>query len=236
MNPTVSIIVVARGLWDMTKQSIEGLIFTMSEPWELIFIDNGSKDSTPGEFARIAPMWKWPNFLGYQFHQYQRAQSLARAWNMGFSLATAQDPPPPYILFANNDIVYYQHGWWDKIRATLDGDLALTGLQDMSWYKFRFIEGSLLAARTATLQALEDGGKLFDERFKLSCEDVDLSERAQRAGLKIGQVPGLQPELLVHIGHQTIQSLAGQEDLLSKMHAARKALCAKYGYPEQVND
>jgi GT2 family glycosyltransferase len=98
------------------------------------------------------------------------------------------------------------------------------------------VEGSLFAARTATLLRLMEKGRLFDPRFPLTCEDVDLSERFLRAGLKIGQVVGLQPDYLVHIGHATLSHFGPTEDLMGKMHASRRALCAKWGYEEREVD
>jgi GT2 family glycosyltransferase len=141
-------------------------------------------------------------------------------------------------VFANNDIVFHKFGWWDKMKAALDNGLDLVGIQEMTWYKFRFVEGSLFAARSETLEALQiKEGRLFDGRFKLSCEDVDLSERFLRSGLSIGQVHGLQPEYLVHIGHATINHKATQGDgLYDKMHESRRELCKKWGYPEKVED
>lgn len=232
-QPTVSIVMVSRGLWDMTKQALEGLIFTMSDPWELIFINNGGDQETHEGFNEIAPTWAWNYFTGYHYHKYTRTVSLAAAWNRGYKLAQGD-----YLLYSNNDIVFYQYGWWDQIKERLNpSDLSLVGIQEMTWYKFRFVEGSLFAMHSATAAALDEGaGRLFDTRFKLSCEDVDLSHRALKAGLRIGQVEGLQPKYLVHIGHQTIQSLAGQEDLQAKMHAARLALCKKYGVEPLVAD
>lgn len=233
MQPEVNVIMVSRDLWEMTKKALETLIFTMSVPWQLIFINSGSTDETREGFEEIAPTWSWQNFSGYQVHHYKRAVSLAAAWNKAWGMA---DPSVRYTLFANNDIVFHQYGWWDQFQALLDGGMDLVGIQDMTWYRFRFIEGSLFASRTGTFKAMEENGKLFDNRFKLTCEDVDLSERFRRAGLKIGQVNGLQPEYLVHIGHQTLQHFGATEDLIGRMNASRRALCKKWGHPVRVED
>lgn len=238
MQPEVSIVMVGLDLWDMTKKAIEGLIFTMSQPWQLLFVNNGSSDQTREGFETIAPTWTWQYFAGYQAHNYGRTVALAHAWNRGWKMHLETSPRPEYVVFANNDIVFHQFGWWDKMKAALDDGLDLVGIQEMTWYKFRFVEGSLFAARSEVLEALQEKqGSLFDGRFKLSCEDVDLSHRFLKSGLSIGQVHGLQHDYLSHIGHATIDHKAQRgEDLYDKMHDARRELCKKWGYPEQIED
>lgn len=235
MDTQVNVIMVARSLWDMTHKALGTLIFTMSAPWKLVFVDNGSEDETRSEFKQIAPTWVWDRFNGYDkvFYPRGRGVSLSVAWNRAFDKV---DKEVPYTLFANNDIVFHKFGWWDRFQEAVDAGLDLVGLQEMTWYQFRFVEGSLFAARTSTFEALKEDGKLFDPRFKLTCEDVDLSRRALQKGLKIGQVIGLQPDWLVHIGHQTLHHYGATEDLQGKMHASRRALCRKWGVPEKVED
>ena len=238
MQPEVSIVMVGLDLWDMTKKAMEGLIFTMSQPWQLLFINNGSTDQTRDEFEHLAPTWTWQYFAGYKAHNYGRTVGLASAWNRGWKMHLALEPRPEYVVFANNDIVFHKFGWWDKMRQRLDGGLDLVGIQEMTWYKFRFVEGSLFAARSEVLETLQEKpGRLFDTRFRLSCEDVDLSQRFLKAGLKIGQVHDVQPSYLVHAGHATInhRSMRG-DDLVTKMHQSRRELCKKWGYPEKVED
>ena len=161
-NPLVSVAVVGRDLWPMTQQSLEGLIFTMSVPWELVFITNGSTDKTKEVFEQIAPTWKWHFFEGYLAQHYKRPVSLAAAWNKAYKMIS---PSAQYVLFANNDIVYYQAGWWDRIQQALDGGFQLTGIQEMTWGRFRFIEGSLFAARREHFEAVTEDGRLFDTRL-----------------------------------------------------------------------
>lgn len=236
MKPTtrVNVIVVARDLWDITRKCLESMIFTMSAPWRLVFVDNGSEDETREAFEEIAKTWSWQYFNGYDVISTGRPMAVSVGWNRGFARI---DPDATYTLFANNDIVFHQHGWWDRFQALIDGGIDLVGLQEMTWYRFRFVEGSLFAARTKTFLQLADAdGKLFDQQFKLSCEDVDLSERFLRAGLRIGQVPGLQPDYLVHIGHASLSHHGAREDLKAKMHESRERLCKKYDYEVKVAD
>lgn len=229
----VNVIVVSRGLWEMTRKMLETLIFTADVPWALQFLSNGSTDETEKEFNRIAPTWKWQYFCGYKAYFKEQSISLAAAWNLAYRYAT----PAEYTIFANNDIVFHKSGWMSKMLNYLDEGYHLVGIQEMTWHRFRFVEGSLFAAPSEVLETLKmSKTQVFDTQFKLSCEDVDLSERALRLGLKIGQVHGLQPDYLVHIGHQTLSAFGPTEDLVSKMHASRRALCRKYGYDEREAD
>jgi len=218
----------------MTRKMLEGLIFTADVPWFLHFYSNGSEDETEEEFNQIAPTWAWQNFCGYKATFRERPQSLAAAWNAALRYMPQE---APYVLFANNDIVFHKEGWMSQMIGKLDGGLSLVGIQEMTWYRFRFVEGSLLMAPSNVLDTIKMSRyQLFDTQFKLSCEDVDLSERILRIGLDIGQLP-LQPEWLTHIGHQTINEVGrGGEDVMSKMHQSRKLLCKKYGYDMQIED
>lgn len=233
MQPKLNVIVVSRGLWEMTRTMIVGAIFSADVPWFLHFYSNGSEDETEKEFNKVAPSWTWGDFCGYKASFREKPISLAAAWNAAYRYLPE---PAEYTMFANNDIVFHKAGWMSKMIKRLD-EVHLTGLQEMSWYRFRFIEGSLFVARTETLEVIKMGKHvLFDTDFKLSCEDVDLSERFLRAGLDIGQTHGLQPDYLVHIGHQTLNAVGATEDTYGKMHTSRRALCRKYGYDERIID
>lgn len=237
MKPDVHVIVVARGLWEMTQKSLEGLIFTADRNWSLTFMSNGSEDKTVESFEAIAPTWSWQYFCGYKFIAMKRHEALSAAWNRCFRYGERE---AEYTIFANNDIYYHKAGWMSRLIETLEAGADLTGIQHMSWYKFAFLEGSLLAGRTETFRKLVQPGtkyKLFDTRFKLSCEDVDLCHSALMLDMSLVPTQGLQPDWLVHLGHQTINAV-GQTDkkILDRMHEARRELCRKWGYEERIED
>lgn len=236
-QPLVNVIMVGRDLWPMTKKAIEGLIFTADVPWALHFFSNGSTDETVEEFNEIAPTWNWQYFCGYKFSHRDDPISLAAAWNAAYRYMPAEWDAE-FTMFANNDIVFHKAGWMSQMLERVRSGFHLVGIQEMTWYRFRFVEGSLFVARTETLERLKlSTYSVFDSQFKLSCEDVDLSERALRAGMKIGQITGLQPDYLVHIGHQTLHHVKHFESGLGEvMHESRRALCRKYGYDEKVED
>lgn len=237
MDAKLTVIVVSRDLWKMTQKCLETMIFTADVPWRLFFYSNGSVDETKQSYPPIAKTWNWQYLCGKNHRHNPKSIPLAAAWNDAYKRAMSVEQTE-YVMFANNDIEFYKPGWMSKMISMLESGLDLVGIQEMTWYKFRFVEGSLFVAKQSTLDAMSiKPGKVFDTRFKLSCEDVDLSERFLRAGLKIGQVEGLQPGHLVHIGHQTIDKFA-QEDggIIEKMHASRRVLCKKYGFDSQVED
>lgn len=234
MNPLLNIIMVGQDLWPMTQKALEGLIFTADVPWALHYFSNGSTDETVEAFNTIAPTWKWHYFEGYKFSHRDAPMCLASAWNEAFRRMPYE---AEFTMFANNDIVFHKAGWMSAMITLVRQGLDLVGIQEMTWYRFRFVEGSLFVARTATFEALKMSSiQIFDPKFKLTCEDVDLSERALRAGLKIGQIIGLQPEYLVHIGHQTLNHVGASKDVVKMMHDSRRYLCRKYGYEEKVTD
>jgi len=253
----LSIIVVFRirsqkdhALWDLTAKSINGILETADQDYELIIIDNGSLGSEYTEaLVRSSGVWGllFPHIQGTRIIRMDRPESLSKAWNTGVHQADGE-----YIILANNDIVYHQKGWMTRMIEPFDWEdrrIGIVGIQHMSWYKWAFVEGSLFAIPTSFREMFDlrevpeendpPYAVVFDEQFTLSCEDVDFNYRVQQAGYETIQVtgPALQPTYLQHLGHRTIQSLSGTyENIITITHENRVRLCRKYGYPDQVVD
>lgn len=232
-------------LWDLTVKSINGILNTVKNfKYELIIIDNGSHSPEYSmQLKGSSVLWNemYPNVEGSRILRFDEHKRLSEAWNEGINQADGE-----YIVLANNDIVYHQEGWLDRMLDTFGDTIGIVGIQHMSWYKFAFVEGSLFAFPAAfrdefNIKDDEDDIRkyvLFDERFELSCEDVDFNKRVQDAGYSVMQVnhPPLQPTYLQHIGHQTINSLAHHTDIVRITHQARIALCEKWGITPEIND
>lgn len=232
-------------LWDMTLKSYRGILETADQDFELIIIDNGSHDqSYADELKQETSIWNLYNPLieGIRILRFDSQEPLAKAWNVGIGQADGN-----YIMLANNDIVYYENGWMSRMIepfSMINRNIGIVGIQHMSWYKWAFVEGSLFVFPREFIDKFklsdsETYPKIFDEQFTLSCEDVDFNARVQEAGYEVIQVtnPALQPRWLQHLGHRTIQSLAGtDENIIEITHENRIRLCRKYGVDERIID
>ncbi|MCK5217881.1 glycosyltransferase [bacterium] len=69
-------------------------------PFELVFIDNGSSDSTP-DLVQNFPLKRNANFLGLHYHAFPENRGVAQAVNQGVKLAKGD-----VILQADNDIIF----------------------------------------------------------------------------------------------------------------------------------
>lgn len=260
----ISIILVYRirgeqfnDLWELTLQSINGILQTADFPFELIVIDNGSHDLRYSQALNTsAALWddmpfyrRW--LVGFRQLRFEQHTSLAKVWNEG-----ARQADGAYIMLANNDIVYHETGWmsrmvepfgWDEKQRSdhfVSKPVGIVGIQHMSWHAFAFVEGSLFVFPERFRQQFDIGGDdqpptLFDEQFVIACEDVDFNHRVQQADYAVIQVnnPPLQPRYLQHLGHRTIHTLIGtDEDYIEESHRSRLALCAKWGVEPRIND
>lgn len=234
-------------LWNLTLKSYRGLLDTADQPFELIVIDNAShSDIYAQELKRITSTWNVINdkIQGFRLLRFEEHQSLAKAWNVAIGQADGE-----YILEVNNDIVYYESGWMNKMIELYEqhSDMGIVGVQHMSWYKWAFVEGCIFMFPNRLVNELKLGDSedeshypiVFDEQFTLSCEDVDFNARVQAAGYQTVQVtnPALQPLYLQHLGHRTMQTMAGTpENIIDISHENRIRLCRKYGYDERIID
>ena len=89
----VSIIIPLLNNLDLTKGVIESIETHTPEPYELIFIDNGSQDGT-GQYLKfnLKPHWR--------LIENDSNKGFPHACNQGMSLATGE-----YILLLNNDVL-----------------------------------------------------------------------------------------------------------------------------------
>lgn len=228
-------------LWMLTLESIQGILNTITEQFELIVIDNGSHSpSYTNELKAMSSIWglSHPNMEGIRILRFDEHVSLAKAWNEGVRQADGD-----YILIANNDIIYHQKGWEKRLQDTLREGVGIVGIQHMSWAYFSFVEGSLFMFPSSFKEEFDlqpdndEKVELFDERFEFIC-DVDFNKRVQEAGYSTVQVnsPPLQPLYLQHLGHRTINTLASFYDYVGATHEDRIKLCEKWGYDPQIND
>jgi len=194
-----SIVIVTFNQLAYTKECVDSIRLRTDEPYELIFVDNGSTDGTVGYLRSLS---------GIQLIENSENRGFPAAVNQGLATATGE-----YILLLNNDTVVTT-GWLRQMRDVFESDrrIGLVGpcsnsvsgeqmvpatYQDMSsldgfaweWGKRHqgIVEetdrliGFCLMIRRAVIDQV---GRL-DEQFGIGCfEDDDLCLRALRAGWK----------------------------------------------------
>ena len=229
-------------LWLLTLESIQGILKTVEEQFELIVIDNGShSDRYITDLHRVSALWgeMHPNMEGFRALRFDEHVSLPKAWNEGINQSDGD-----WIAIINNDIIYHEKGWVTRMIDTFKtkDNVGIVGIQHMSWAYFSFVEGSLFMfpgsfKEEFNLNDEDDAIKVFDEQFMYIC-DVDFNRRVQDAGYVTMQVdnPPLQPMSLQHLGHRTINTLAHHTDFVAITHEDRVKLCVKYGYDPLIND
>lgn len=212
-----SIVILTFNKLPLTIQCLESLWKNTSAPYELILVDNGSKDGTIEYLRNLGDrIILIENPYNYGF---------AKGCNQGTEVASGDQ-----ILFLNNDTIL-PPGWLEPMVEALysDDDVGIVGpvtnyisgqqripvpytdVSDMEQFakahmqqhkgdvqEVRMIVGFCFMARRTLL---EDIG-VFDERYGLgNYEDDDLCFRAIRAGYKLLIAWG---SFIHHIGHASM--------------------------------
>ncbi|RLS54825.1 MAG: glycosyltransferase [Planctomycetota bacterium] len=102
-----SIIIVTYNQLDYTRQCIDSIRMRTDEPYELIFVDNGSTDGTPEYLESLA---------GARVIRNSTNRGFPAAVNQGLEIATGQQ-----ILLLNNDVIVTT-GWLRRLLETLHAD------------------------------------------------------------------------------------------------------------------
>jgi GT2 family glycosyltransferase/tetratricopeptide (TPR) repeat protein len=192
-----SIIIVTLNQLEYTRQCVESVRRLTDEPYELIFVDNGSADGTIAYLESIA---------GAKLIRNAENRGFPAAVNQGIAAAAGAQ-----VLLLNNDTIVTT-GWLRRLLAALCGDAKIglagpcsnfvgseqqveasydspAGLDGFAWEwgkahdrelvdTHRLI-GFCLLIRHAVVEAIG----LLDERFGIGCyEDDDYCLRAIRAG------------------------------------------------------
>jgi GT2 family glycosyltransferase len=198
---------------DMTAECIRSLLKMRAQEYEIIVVDNGSKDGSVenlrGQFPKITVLPQDHN-LGF-----------AAGCNVGMKLALARRMK--YVLPLNNDTLvdpeflteleraaqeYPQAGmispkiyfwdqpdrlWWAGGAFSLwSGVPKMIGRKERDGGQFdaeRPIDWATGCAALIRCEVLKEIG-LFDERFFGNGEDLDLSVRMRRAGYEVWFAPG----------------------------------------------
>lgn len=225
MTPSWSVVVVAKGMWSVTREFLESLKTTAAPHLlELIYLENGTPPSEDSwqqascYFADVSPV-----LLSVKMGMFGgEGVCLSKAWNFGISMATSAN-----ILLCNNDLVFLKPGWLELFDKALDEPgVGAAGMTGMSWRWIPFLQGSLWGFRRAIYEQVGP----FDERFPFTVEDVDWCKRLKEAGYNIRMIdPPLLGEYVFH--HEGATRNYYKQDTVKYQrlaHLSRLEFCYKY--------
>lgn len=185
---TVSLVIAVYNQLHYTRQCLESIQAWTPPPFELVVVDNGSRDGTP-EFLRHVKAAVIAN---------EANLGCAKAWNQGVRASTGE-----VIGILNNDIVVTP-GWLRGLLAFLEhsghGIVSPAAREgelnyDLNGYAAKFVQRCARATRSSEIyascmlirRAVFDRVGLFDEHFTYGGgEDVDFLWRARQAGFSYG--------------------------------------------------
>ncbi|QDU09835.1 glycosyltransferase [Gimesia aquarii] len=194
-----SIIVVTHNQLSYTHQCVESIQLRTGEPYELIFIDNGSTDGTPEYLQSIA---------GATVILNEENRGFPAAVNQGIEAAQGDN-----VLLLNNDTIVTT-GWLRHMLDALESDktiglvgpcsnnisgpqqvpvdyLQLNELDGFAWDRGNALSGSVTDldrlvgfCMLIKREVIEQIGR-FDEQFGMgNFEDDDFCRRAQAVGFR----------------------------------------------------
>ncbi|MBJ6362727.1 glycosyltransferase family 2 protein [Paenibacillus sp. GCM10012307] len=235
-----SIVILTHNQLAMTIGCLESIRRHTPEEHEIIIIDNGSTDGTPG-YARLQP--------DVILHENKENLGFAKGCNQGVELATGDN-----VLFLNNDTIMTKDWLKNMLQALYSSEhigmvgpvtnyssghqripVTYTDLAGLDAFSKSHIEahaGSKLSVRRLVGFCLlvkrtvldEIGG--FDERFGLgNYEDDDLCLRAIRQGYGLYVA---MDSFIHHYGHATMNQLPS-DNLNTLLQQNSKKATEKWG-------
>lgn len=246
-----SIIILAKDQYEYTKECIDSIFKFTKSPFELILVDNGSRDEIPN-----------------YFHNLQKNQSnvtvITNQSNVGFPKGVNQalrKAKGKYVLIGNNDTVVTP-GWLEKMIEHLEKDPKnglvgpisnnISGLQIDKEASYQTMDEMLRYAQNITQKnraVIQEFPRLaffctlikrevfdkiggLDERFSPgNYEDDDFCMRAQVAGYKAHILR------YIFIHHYRSRSFAGDgnDAYRERLQTNRKKFAEKWGgTPDEI--
>lgn len=191
----VSILISAKGkLEELTRPCIERVHATVRIPYEIIGIDDGSKDNT---FA----------YMRQRCHKAIQTKGIGcgASRNLGLLYATGD-----HIMFLDNDVFVNRPGWLRTL--VTEGAKANVGIIGPVLSN-EYLRGTYPRSADGLIDVDNVAGACFmfprstfnrlgmlDKQFSRRGEDTDYCFRAKLAGLRVCITPRL---LIEHVGAQT---------------------------------
>jgi N-acetylglucosaminyl-diphospho-decaprenol L-rhamnosyltransferase len=197
MTPTARIVIVNYNGGDFIHTAVESAT-SQTVACDVVVVDNASTDGSPETIARTFP----------------QARLLSTGANLGFANAAnvgafdRSSPRPPYVAFLNPDAhavpewIERTTQWMERenvdiassVVSGIPGEAFFAGGRWLPWVGATiprrayagvatdWVSGCAMVARFDAFAALSG----FDSEYFLYSEDVDLSLRARRAGMRLG--------------------------------------------------
>jgi len=199
-----SIVIVTFNQFSYTKECVDSILSRTDEPYELIFVDNGSTDGTP-DYLRTIP--------GVRLICNPDNRGFAPAVNQGLAICRGEQ-----ILLLNNDVIVttgWLHGLLEALHDHPTNGLVgpvsnevsgyqqigksytdLTSLDGFAWDRRRSRElvetDRLIGFCLLFRRSVMDHIGMLDEQFRIGCfEDDDFCRRARAAEYRALIVPGV---------------------------------------------
>ena len=222
-KPLISLVILGYNRLDMTRACIDSILASTSQPFELVFVDNGSSDGSGDWIRNRVPAAK--------IIRNNENVGIPRGRNQGIKITTAD-----LIVVMDND-VEVRPGWLDDLIAeTRNADAA--GIEawqiDKSFHaswkcvrqgeRFDYIGGACTIFKRKVFEV----AGLYDEGLSPAYyEDALSSIRIRQAGFKLAWS---QTQKIVHKQHATL--VHGQKDFvwqtaMEKSHARFAAIMRK---------
>lgn len=184
---TASVIICAHNhLQDLTIPCLSSVLQNTAHPYQLILVDDGSRDHTALYFQTI------PNAIT---HRNSKRAGVSVARNIALSLSTG-DP----IVFVDNDVTV-PGGWLgilaEEIQKPLVGIVGGIPSNEIERLKAPLSSDMLLefnqvaTACMATTRACFNHVGFFDEELTHAHQDTDYCWRAKLAGFRVVSTPRL---------------------------------------------
>jgi GT2 family glycosyltransferase len=106
-EPEISVVMVTHGAWSFTRQAVDALVAHTEHTFELIIVDNASKDGTRERLLDMRDVRVIFN---------EQNSGFGPASNQGAALARAD-----YLLLLNSD-AFVEPGWLDPLLETIQHD------------------------------------------------------------------------------------------------------------------
>jgi len=165
---------------------------------------------------------------------------ISEGWNRGINALMKTYPSTPReeidVWLLNNDVIFKKEGWLEALSNRLHvPGTGLVGSSAMSVFGHPFATGGIWGFNLATALSIAEDGKILDEKFNYSCQDVDLSIRMSKAGYVVTHVPGVElgdDPMMTHLVSQTVYSNESEQSVLEKRKPEFEYLIQKHGRKE----